>query len=539
MATYTLTGSPISSSAKSVRIRIPRFKVPSLTDTLVNSVSVTLPFRLDSGYSTGNYSVTLILCTGISNNNWYEYDSGGYSYYGTDTGNSSDRIYTEYYSHVIPSSKILATTTGTINFSATQTNTPTTFTFSGLNLSTSSIGSTLGVAVLYSNNGALEYYGEQSCTGTITTSTNYTITYWTSTKDEYNDWPADVTVQAGETFTIPSAVPYRHFDYSYNYITLNYNYSGSTDGTGTITHYKRDSIDNWVDLDTGTQYERGSTYTPTKSITLQPYSGWWNESWTKGFTLPTPTRTGYTFQGWYSASSGGTKVGNGGDTYSSTEYSTIYAQWAYTVTYSNNGGWIVPSAQTANVGTNIVLSETIPTKANDNYVDYTTTLVYNNGNSNETKSTQSYTQYIFNHWYNGDSTWNPGDTYTGQISITLYINYRYGTRWTGFQLPAPTRTGYTFDYWGDSSGNKLETSTGADGAAGSWYYPRSTQSIYAYWKADKNITAIKYFPSSTSTSPITTKVHYYDGSNWIPITTVYYYNGSSWVEVGDKIPYIE
>ena len=132
MATYTLTGSPISSSAKSVRIRIPRFKVPSLTDTLVNSVSVTLPFRLDSGYSTGNYSVTLILCTGISNNNWYEYDSGGYSYYGTDTGNSSDRIYTGYYSHVIPSSKILATTTGTINFSATQTNTPTTFTFSGL-----------------------------------------------------------------------------------------------------------------------------------------------------------------------------------------------------------------------------------------------------------------------------------------------------------------------------------------------------------------------------------------------------------------------
>lgn len=171
----------------------------------------------------------------------------------------------------------------------------------------------------------------------------------------------------------------------------------------------------------------------------------------------------------------------------------------YTVTYSNNGGWTVPNAQTANVGTNLVLSSTIPTKANDNYTNYTTTIVYNNGSSNGSKSTQSYTQYTFDHWYNGDLTWNPGDTYTRQTSITLYIYYYYGTRWTGFQLPTPTRTGYTFDYWGDSSGNKLETSTGTDGAAGSWYYPRSTHSIYAYWKA--NTYTISYNANGGSGAP--------------------------------------
>lgn len=546
MGTYTLTGGPISSSTKSIRIRFPRFEVPSLSGTSVNSVSVTLPFRLASGYSTGNYSVTLILCTGISNNNWYEYDTSGYSYYGTDTGNSSDRIYSGYYSHVIPSSKILATTTGTIRFSATQTNTPTTFTFSGLNLSTSSIGSTLGVAVLYSNSGALEYYAGKSCTGTITTKTTYKITYmsvdsnWTGapTSPQYKDAGASIRIADFPTWigTAPT---------SSKTVTCNFNGNGQNSVSYYVKRWDDESWQgfySWVDVNTDTQYFPGQYYSTDADLPLTSCTGWWGVNHSDGFTLPTPTRSGYTFDGWYSASSGGTKLGNGGDYYDNTSYSTIYAHWianTYTVTYSSNGGWTVPSAQTANIGSNLILSDVIPTKPNDNYVNYTTTLVYNNGSSNGSKSTQSYTQYTFNHWYNGDSTWNPGDTYTGQTNITLYIHYYYGTRWTGFQLPTPTRTGYTFDYWGDSSGNKLETSTGTDGAAGSWYYPRSTHSIYAYWKANKYITTVKYFPSSTTTSPTTPKVHYYDGSNWIPITTVHYYNGSSWVEVGDKIPYTE
>lgn len=546
MGTYTLTGGPISSSTKSIRIRIPRFEVPSLSGTSVSSVSVTLPFRLASGYSTGNYSVTLILCTGISNSNWYEYDTSGYSYYGTDTGDSSDRIYSGYYSHVIPSSKILATTTGTISFSATQTNTPTTFTFSGLNLSTSSIGSTLGVAVLYSNSGALEYYAGKSCTGTITTKTTYKITYmsvdsnWTGapTSPQYKDAGASIRIADFPTWIGTSPT-------SSKTVTCNFNGNGQNSVSYYVKRWDDGSWQgfySWVDVNTDTQYFPGQYYSTDADLPLTSCTGWWGTNHSDGFTLPTPTRSGYTFDGWYSASSGGTKLGNGGDYYDSTSYSTIYAHWVantYTVTYSSNGGWTVPPSQTANIGSNLILSDVIPTKPNDNYVNYTTTLVYNNGSSNGSKSTQSYTQYTFNHWYNGNSTWNPGDTYTGQTNITLYINYYYGTVWTGFQLPTPTRDGYTFDYWGDSSGNKLETSTGTDGAAGSWYYPRSTHSIYAYWKANKYITTVKYFPSSTTTSPTTPKVHYYDGSNWIPITIVHYYNGSNWVEVGDKIPYTE
>ena len=61
---------------------------------------------------------------------------------------------------------------------------------------------------------------------------------------------------------------------------------------------------------------------------------------------PAPTRTGYTFQGWYTAASGGTKVS------SSTAISknqTLYAHWSansYTITFNTNGGKTSASTKT-------------------------------------------------------------------------------------------------------------------------------------------------------------------------------------------------
>ena len=44
-------------------------------------------------------------------------------------------------------------------------------------------------------------------------------------------------------------------------------------------------------------------------------------------TLPTLTRAGYTFNGWYTAASDGSKVGDGGASYTPTANVTLYAQW--------------------------------------------------------------------------------------------------------------------------------------------------------------------------------------------------------------------
>lgn len=43
--------------------------------------------------------------------------------------------------------------------------------------------------------------------------------------------------------------------------------------------------------------------------------------------LPTPTRDGYEFLGWYTSASGGTKVGDGGTSYTPSGNITLYAHW--------------------------------------------------------------------------------------------------------------------------------------------------------------------------------------------------------------------
>lgn len=74
----------------------------------------------------------------------------------------------------------------------------------------------------------------------------------------------------------------------------------------------------------------GTTSIASKSVTYNSAYG----------TLPTPTRTGYTFNGWYTAASGGTKK-TSSSTYSTIGNSTLYAQWSpitYTIAFNSNGG---------------------------------------------------------------------------------------------------------------------------------------------------------------------------------------------------------
>ena len=74
----------------------------------------------------------------------------------------------------------------------------------------------------------------------------------------------------------------------------------------------------------------GSTSTASKTVTYASTYG----------TLPTPTRTGYTFSGWYTAKSGGTQI-TSSTTVSITAAQTLYARWTanqYTLTVNPNGG---------------------------------------------------------------------------------------------------------------------------------------------------------------------------------------------------------
>ena len=72
-----------------------------------------------------------------------------------------------------------------------------------------------------------------------------------------------------------------------------------------------------------------------------------NETYASKYKLPTPTRTGYTFAGWWTAVNGGAQITTN-TTVTITSSQTLYAHWtanAYTVTFNANGGNVSPSSK--------------------------------------------------------------------------------------------------------------------------------------------------------------------------------------------------
>lgn len=215
-----------------------------------------------------------------------------------------------------------------------------------------------------------------------------------------------------------------------------------------------------------------------------------------GITLTRPTRPGYTLKGWYTASSGGTKVGNGGDVYKpSANGTTIYAQWEYNgsastqYTLTVNAGAGTATGSTSIHGTSgstVTISNPTPPSG------YTITFNANNGYCSTSSLTTSYN---FNGWtvtsgYGSVS----GQTYTfgngnGTVTASYYQNGAY--------LPTATRSGYTFKGWYtySSGGSKA-------GNAGEYYYPSSNITLYAQWEQVASVPDLT--SSNTTFTPSTT-----------------------------------
>ena len=83
-------------------------------------------------------------------------------------------------------------------------------------------------------------------------------------------------------------------------------------------------------------------------------------------TLPTPNKTGHSFEGWYTEISGGTKI-NDNSTYNETSNSTLYAHWSsskYTVYFNGNGGSCSTGSMSVTYGS---AYGTLPTASRDYY----------------------------------------------------------------------------------------------------------------------------------------------------------------------------
>ena len=165
-----------------------------------------------------------------------------------------------------------------------------------------------------------------------------------------------------------------------NTYTVNYAGNGNTGGsTATSVHTygekKALSANGFVRKYTVTYHYTGSGAANTTATANYSFAGWRGENGTAygdkevvlnlkseqgatttmtaqwksaSVTLPKPTRTGYTFDGWYTDTNYTKLVGNGGAAYTPESDIDLYAKWTaniYTVTFDARGGSVDPASK--------------------------------------------------------------------------------------------------------------------------------------------------------------------------------------------------
>jgi len=118
-------------------------------------------------------------------------------------------------------------------------------------------------------------------------------------------------------------------------ITYNYNYAGKTNTTAKATA----AFNGWATSSTGSvvysDKQSVKNLSSTAGAVINVYAKWSNAK----AILPTPTRTGYAFDGWYTTATGGTKIGGGGSSYTTDKDIAVYAHWTpitYTIKFDGN-----------------------------------------------------------------------------------------------------------------------------------------------------------------------------------------------------------
>ena len=281
-----------------------------------------------------------------------------------------------------------------------------------------------------------------------------------------------------------------------------YNFSGWKSGSTTVTNTSKATANITVTAQ-WTPKTYTLTYNNNGGSGCSSKTGSYNSTWG---TLCTPTKTGYSFVKW--KTSGGTEVTSSTTV---TGNLSVTAEWSakvYTLSYNSNGGtsctsksgtygttwgtlcstsktghtfngWYSGSTQITS-GTTVTGNESVIASWTAN----TYTLSYdNNGGSGCSSKTGTYgstwgtlctpsrTGHTFAGWYSGSTKVTSSTTVSGDRSVkaqwsensytltynnnggsgcsskTSYYGYAWGT------LCTPTRTGYTFTGWSDSSGS--------------------------------------------------------------------------------------
>ena len=189
-------------------------------------------------------------------------------------------------------------------------------------------------------------------------------------------------------------------------------------------------------------------------------------------TLPTATRTGYAFQGWYTARSDGSQVSS--STTMEAANTTVYAHWTvntYTVSFDSNGGSAVAS-QSVRYGSKATQPAN-PTRAGHTFQGWYTARSGGSKYDFGTAVTGDVTLYA--HWSVNSYTltFDGNGGKPSEASRTVAYGGQYGS------LPTATRTGYAFQGWytARDGGTKVSPST-TMGAADTTLYARWSVNSY-------------------------------------------------------------
>ncbi len=234
-------------------------------------------------------------------------------------------------------------------------------------------------------------------------------------------------------------------------------------------------------------------------------------------TLPTPTREGYSFDGWFTASEGGAQVTSATKVTNASDH-TLHAHWTtvdITVTFDPNGGSVSPSSKTVTYGSTY---GTLPTPTRTGY-RFNGWYTAASGGSQVTSSTTVTTasdHTLYAHWTEVDITvtFDPNGGSVSTSSKTVTYGSTYGT------LPTPTRTGYRFNGWYTAAegGSKVTSSTTVTTA--------SNHTLYAHWTPREY--TVYFDPNGGSISTISKKVTYGEAYGTLPTPTRTEYTFIGW-----------
>ncbi|MDR1953180.1 MAG: InlB B-repeat-containing protein, partial [Clostridiales Family XIII bacterium] len=195
-------------------------------------------------------------------------------------------------------------------------------------------------------------------------------------------------------------------------------------------------------------------------------------------TLATPTRTGHTFAGWYTAATGGTQI-TAATPVTITAAQTIYAHWTvnqYTVTYNVNGGnTLTTKTKTVTYG-GVYGTLTTPTRTGHTFAGWYTLATGGTQITAGTMVTITADQTIYAHWTPIPSS--PSVTIQFDANGGINVAARTIEQGTAIgSLPVTTRTGYTFTGWytASSGGSQISAYTTVNADA----------TYYAHWIANQ------------------------------------------------------